>query len=124
MCARETTIQKYFDTWLQKDAQPLEELFDPAVLYRESWGPEYHGIGQLKAWFHDWNQRGRVLRWDIKQFLHDGDRTTVEWLFQAQYDGREETFDGVSLIEWTADNRIGSLKEFGSKLPHMFPYGE
>ena len=37
-------------------------------------------------------------------------------------DGRTEEFDGMSLIEWSRDNRIRSLKEFGRNLEHYNPY--
>ena len=33
-------------------------------------------------------------------------------------------FDGVSIIEFTDDNRIKSVKEFESKKEHIYPYGK
>lgn len=36
--------------------------------------------------------------------------------------GNIEEFDGMSLIVWTADNKIKSLKEFGCNLNNYNPY--
>ena len=33
-----------------------------------------------------------------------------------------EEFDGISLVEWTKDNKIKSLKEFGCNLNNYNPY--
>ena len=41
----------------------------------------------------------------------------VEWYFKNQMnDGKVEVFDGVSLIEWTSDDKILFLKEFGCNI--------
>ena len=37
-------------------------------------------------------------------------------------DGSIEEFDGMSLIEWTSDNKIKLLKEFGCNLNNYNPY--
>ena len=36
--------------------------------------------------------------------------------------GSIEEFDGISLIEWTEDNKIKSLKEYGCNLNNYNPY--
>ena len=60
--------------------------------------------------------RGRVIAQVIKQFFHKGNQTAVEWYFKNAMDtGDIEEFNGVSLIEWSAENKIQSLSEFGSK---------
>ena len=38
--------------------------------------------------------------------------------------GKVEEFDGISLIVWTADNKIKSLKEFGCNCNNYNPYKE
>lgn len=63
------------------------------------------------------------LKWDIKQFFHKEDQTIVEWYFKNQMkNGKIEAFDGVSLIEWTSNNKILSLKEFGCNINNYDPY--
>ena len=67
--------------------------------------------------------RGTVLQWDIKQFFHKENQTMVEWYFKNQMnDGKVEVFDGVSLIEWTSDDKILFLKEFGCNINNYDPY--
>lgn len=124
MKQREETIKAYFRCWLENDPAVLEKVFSEAVVYSECYGPEYRGLGQIKQWFSDWNQRGRVLEWRVKGFLHQENRTAVEWYFRCDYDGEEGGFDGVSLIDFDENEKIVSLKEFQSKAEHEFPYGE
>ena len=46
-----------------------------------------------------------------------------EWYFKCQMeDERTDAFDGVSLIEWTDDDRIRLLKEFGCNINNYDPY--
>ena len=46
----------------------------------------------------------------------------VEWHFSCiDLDGVHE-FDGISLIEWSPNSLIKSLKEFGSSLPKYDPF--
>ena len=122
MNIREQIIKKYFKSWLDNNCSVLKDIFDSNVSYSECYGPEYHGIDTVATWFKEWNKRGKVLAWDIKQFIHQGNITVVEWYFKCRYDGEIEEFDGVSLIEFNDNNYIVSLKEFQSKIPHYYPY--
>jgi hypothetical protein len=122
MSIREQIIIDYFDAWLIKESRSLERFFTTETIYSECYGPEYKGFEQIKQWFIDWNKRGTVEQWDIKQFVHQKDMTVVEWYFRCEYDGENGEFDGVSLIQFDQDNHIISSKEFQSKIPHNFPY--
>lgn len=111
---REEVIKLWFDMWLQKADLGILDIFADNALYVESWGPEYKGSEKIKHWFDEWNTRGTVLQWNIKQYFHKGNQTVVEWYFKnTMNDGRVEAFDGISLIEWTPDDKICFLKEFG-----------
>ena len=67
--------------------------------------------------------RGSVIACDIKQFFHKENQTIVEWYFKNVMDnGDIEEFDGISLIEWSAEDQIKSLKEFGCNLHNYDPY--
>ena len=47
----------------------------------------------------------------------------MEWYFKNEMNnGSIEEFDGISLVEWTKDNKIKSLKEFGCNLNNYNPY--
>ena len=123
MNEREKIIRLWFDMWLQKKDLGISEMFADNSVYIESWGPEYHGSEKIKLWFDEWNTRGTVLQWDIKQFFHKENKTIVEWYFKNQLkNGTVEAFDGVSLIEWTNDNKILFLKEFGCNINNYDPY--
>ena len=125
MDKREQAVQRWFDMWLHAQDEGITELFAPDCVYTESWGPEYHGAAQVKHWFDEWNTRGRVLVWEIKQFLHRDDRTAVEWYFKNRMqDGRVEEFDGISLIRWAVDGKIAALKEFGCNTHTYDPYAD
>ncbi len=119
---REETVKAYFRCWVENDPAVLDAVFAEKIVYSECYGPEYRGLGQVKQWFSDWNQKGRVLEWRIKSFLHEENKTAVEWYFRCDYDGEEGGFDGVSLIEFDNAGKIVSLKEFQSKAEHIFPY--
>ena len=92
-------------------------------IYTESWSPKYNNRQVVKHWFNEWNTRGKVMEWKIKQFFHKDNQTVVEWYFKNEMNnGNIEEFDGMSLIVWTADNKIKSLKEFGCNLNSYNPY--
>ena len=123
MDEREKAVRLWFDMWLQKKDLGISELFSADAVYIESWGPQYDGAEKIQHWFEEWNTRGTVLQWEIKQFFHKGNQTVVEWYFKnAMNNGGVEAFDGVSLIRWTDGNRICFLQEFGCNEHRYDPY--
>jgi hypothetical protein len=123
MLDRKEMIKEYFNSWVENDASILTDLFDAEVIYSECYGPEYHGIGQILIWFEDWHKKGRVMDWNIKQFIIESDTIAVEWYFQCEYESNIDGFDGVSIITFSDENKITSIKEFQSKAQHDYPYG-
>lgn len=120
---RERIIRLWFEMWLAKKDLGISDIFSSNAIYIESWGPEYHGVQKIALWFEEWNMRGTVLQWDIKQFFHKDNQTIVEWYFKNQMNGgKAEAFDGISLIEWTSDDQIALLKEFGCNENRYDPY--
>ena len=120
---REQRIRLWFDMWLQARDLGMEEIFAPDCVYVESWGPRYVGRDKVAHWFQEWNTRGRVVRWDIRQFFNKGDQTIVEWSFRNEMnDGRVEEFDGLSLVQWDEAGRIAFLREFGCNTRNYDPY--
>ena len=113
---REAVIRQWFDMWLRQEDLGIDGMFAEDVCYIESWGPQYEGRAAVRHWFREWNARGKVLVWEIKGYFHREDRTVVEWYF------RNQQFDGLSLVEWTPDNKIRALKEFGCNLDRYDPY--
>ena len=123
MQEREEAVRRWFSMWLHQTDTGICGLFTEDCEYIESWGPRYVGSREIAHWFQEWNNRGRVIRWDIQDFLHCGSQTAVTWHFEDRMaDGASENFDGVSLIRWTDENTICFLKEYGCRLPHYDPY--
>ena len=122
---RENKIRQWFSMWLRKQDTGIEELFAPDAVYIESWGPEYHGRWKIKLWFDEWNGRGTVERWDIRQYFHKENQTVVEWAFRcAMTDGTIQSFDGLSLIRWNEAGQICFLQEFGCNENRYDPYAQ
>ena len=120
---QENKIQQWFSMWLDRKDTGIEYLFAPDAVYIESWGPAYHGNGKIKLWFDEWNTRGTVERWDIRQYFHKGAQTVVEWSFRCTMtDGTVQSFDGLSLIRWNAAGQICFLQEFGCNENRYDPY--
>ena len=123
MNEREKIIRLWFDMWLYQKDMGIDDIFVEDVLYTESWCPQYSNRKTVKHWFQEWNTRGKVVVWEIKQFFHKGNQTIVEWYFKNKMDaGNVEAFDGMSLIEWTPDGKIALLKEFGCNENRYDPY--
>ena len=122
---RESKIRQWFSMWLCKQDTGSEELFAQDAVYIESWGPEYRGSGKIKLWFDEWNSRGTVERWNIRQYFHKGDQTVVEWAFRCvMAGGTIQSFDGLSLIRWNEAGQICFLQEFGCNENRYDPYAQ
>ena len=122
---RESKIRQWFSMWLDKQDTGIEELFAPDAVYIESWGPEYHGSVKIKLWFDEWNSRGTVERWNIRQYFHKGDQTVVEWAFRCvMAGGTIQSFDGLSLIRRNEAGQICFLQEFGCNENRYDPYAQ
>lgn len=120
---KERIIQLWFHMWCEKNNFGIKDIFSDDAVYIESWGPEYHGVEKIKLWFDEWNTRGTVLQWDIKQFFHKNNQTVVEWYLRNKMnDGTVEAFDGMTLIQWNDHNKICLLKEFGCNENRYDPY--
>lgn len=78
---REKIIKLWFDMWLQQKDLGIDNIFTEDVTYIESWSPKYENRKTVKHWFNEWNSRGKVLAWDIKQYFHKDTQTIVEWAF-------------------------------------------
>lgn len=117
-------MEMYFRCWLAKDGSNLTDIFADDIVYSECYGPEYVGIQQVIKWFREWNSKGSVLQWDIKDVIEQGNKVTVEWYFKCEYEGNTDGFDGVTIAKFDNNRKIYELKEFQSKAEHYYPYSE
>ncbi|MBE5801942.1 MAG: nuclear transport factor 2 family protein [Clostridiales bacterium] len=117
-------IQKYFQAWIEVDLRTVKEIFSDDIIYSECYGPEYHGLPQMIQWFEEWNNKGRVLEWTIKQTIEHNKTIIAEWYFKCNYEGNTDGFDGVTIADFDNNGKIVFLREFQSKAEHYYPYGE
>ena len=68
MNEREKIIHLWFEMWLTKQDLGIDNIFAEDVIYTESWSPKYNNRQIVKHWFQEWNTRGKVVAWEIKQF--------------------------------------------------------
>ena len=120
---KEKALRRWFAMWLKGKDTGISRLFAPQAVYTGSWGPQYRGADKIKHWFDEWNTRGKVLQWDIKQFFHQGSQTAVQWYFKNRLqNGQSEEFEGISLIVWNKRGQIMSLTEYGCNIHRYDPY--
>ena len=67
MNEREKTIRLWFEMWLNQQDMGIDDIFTEDVIYTESWSPQYNNRKTVKHWFQEWNTRGKVVIWEIKQ---------------------------------------------------------
>ena len=119
---REELIKQYFQMWIDKNREGFDEIIHKKVFYSESFGPEYHGLSQVKQWFDEWILKGTVLEWTINRYIEKDNLSIVEWYFACESNDSVDALNGVSLIEWREDNKMLSVREFQSKAMHYMPY--
>jgi len=116
------TIRKYYDLWIAANRTGMEDLIAEEIIYTESYGPQHHGISEIIKWFDDWNQKARVICWDIINWIEQDNLCIVEWFFQFEIDGKEIMSDGASIVEFDTNNKIVNMREFQSTHEHYYPY--
>ena len=124
MNERERIIHLWFEMWLTKQDLGIDNIFAEDVIYTESWSPKYNNRQNRKTLVsgmeYSWQSRclGNSNKFSTKEIqrLWSGNfkNEMNEWSI--------EEFDGISLVEWTKDNKIKSLKEFGCNLNNYNPY--
>ena len=119
---KETALKAYFNMWVQRDFSALDTLFATDIFYSECYGPEYLGLHEIHQWVDTMLQKQTVLEWTIKRFIHENNSSAVEWFFKERQDNVVHGFDGVSIVEFQADGKILSIREFESKAEHTTPY--
>ena len=119
---KENAIHTYFNMWVKRDFSSLDAIFEPDVYYSECYGPEYYGLSEIHLWIDAMLQKQKVLDWSIKQFIHAGNTVVVEWFFKEEQNGILNSFDGVSIMDFSDNGKISAIKEFESKAKHIAPY--
>lgn len=122
MC-NEKLIRQYYQAWISKDINLMKSVFSENCSYYECFGEEYHGEDQILQWFRDWNRKGTITEWSIKQTFLSGDYTIVESFFKCIVD-KEFSCDAISVIHFNENGLIDEVREYWSRNEHHCPYEE
>jgi len=115
-------IRRYYDLWITADRLGIEDLIAEDIVYTESYGPQHHGLTEIIKWFDDWTPKAKVIRWDITNYIEQGNTSVIEWLFQFEMNGETHISDGVSIAEFNRSGKISIMKEFQAEHNHYHPY--
>ncbi|WEV68806.1 nuclear transport factor 2 family protein [Bifidobacterium sp. ESL0775] len=125
---RERAISEYFNMWVTRDFDKLDAIFAPDCVYEECNGHIYENRNQMHHWIEDALDDQVVSTWRIANFTHARGREgqpsiTVFWMFAAKNrDGKEDAFDGVSVIEFNRQNKVKRVREYRAKHRRDYPY--
>lgn len=120
--SKEKIIKEYFQSWVNNDISIMEKIFSDNAIYTECYGPKYRSKNQMLKWFKEWQEKGKVVAWLIKNIYEVDKILVVEWNFECIWEEKKSNFDGVSIVEFDENNRIINLREFESKATHYYPY--
>ena len=118
------TIRKYYDLWIAANRAGIEDLLAEDIIYTEAYGPQHHGLSEIIRWFDDWTPKAKVIRWDITNYIEQGNTCVVEWFFQFETNGEEHVADGASIAEFDRNGKISIMKEFQADHDHYYPYAQ
>lgn len=120
--SKEKIIKEYFQSWVNNDISIIDKIFSENAIYTECYGPKYTSKKQILKWFKEWQEKGKVIAWSIKNTYEMDKILVVEWNFECIWEEKLSNFDGVSIVEFGDNNRIINLREFESKSTHYYPY--
>jgi len=121
-------IEGYIQSWREQDLDLCLGTLSPDVVVVECYGPEYHGIDEVRRWFTDWHAgttQGRVTRWEIiGEIVFDEvhGAAAVAWEFECVTEGNVGEFPGASLFEFD-DSKIVRIREYQMEADRYRPYG-
>ena len=96
------------------------DLFAPDATYEEPPAPLLHGRAALLAFFTDFAARHSDVTFTISRAFADADnaRVAAEWRFTytRTEDGAQRVYEGMSILEFTAEGRIASWRGFSALL--------
>ena len=95
-------------------------LFAPDATYEEPPAPILRGRDALLAFFTDFADRHSDVSFTISRAFADASnmRVAAEWRFAytRTEDGTRRVYEGISILEFTADGRIASWRGFSALL--------
>ena len=64
--SKEKIIKEYFQSWGNNDISIIDKIFSENAIYTECYGPKYTSKKQILKWFKEWQEKGKVIAWSIK----------------------------------------------------------
>ncbi len=96
------------------------DLFAPDATYEEPPAPVLRGRDALLAFFTDFANRHSDVSFTISRAFPDasGTRVAAEWRFAytRTEDGTRRVYEGISILEFTAEGLIASWRGFSALL--------
>lgn len=121
----EETFRSYIAAQMADDLEAACAAIADDVVYCESYGPEYRGIGQFRAWFEAGRAAGSTIdAWDIRSVDVVGDKLFAEWHFECTMFGEKTAIDGMSVAEYDVAGKIRAWREYQAVLEHTLPFAE
>lgn len=96
MKIREGKIGCRFEMRLHGRLDGSDGIFAPDCVYVESRGARCDDLLQIMVWFGEWNTRGKVMEWDIKQSFRKDARIIVAWDFTNPMN--DVVVEGVAMV--------------------------
>jgi len=114
------TLRAFGAAITQGEPAIAADLFAPDATYEEPPAPTLRGRDGLLAFFTDFANRHSDVSFTISRAFADADNTHVaaEWRFAytRTEDGTRRAYEGISILEFTADGRIASWRGFSALL--------
>ena len=114
------TLRAFSAAITQGEPTAAADLFAPNATYEESPAPILRGRDALLAFFADFANRHHDVSFTIARAFNDTSNTHVaaEWRFAytRTLDGARRVYEGISILDFTADGRIASWRGFSALL--------
>lgn len=119
----EEVFRNYIRAQVEDDLEGAASTIADDVVYCESYGPEYRGIEQFRAWFASGREAGSTIdEWDIRSVDVAGNRLFAEWRFACTMFGEKTVIDGMNVAEFGEDGKIRAWREYQAVPEHTFPF--
>jgi len=114
------TLRAFGVAITQGEPTAAADLFAPDATYEEPPAPILLGRDSLLAFFTDFAARHRDVSYTISRAFPDASNTrvTAEWRFAytRTEDGARRVYEGISILEFTAEGHIASWRGFSARL--------
>lgn len=106
-------VESYRLAWEQADDESVGELFTEDATYRSNIFEEpHHGRDGVRAYWRQATETQSDISVRMGRPFGEGSRVAVEWWTTMDNEGEPVTLPGCLLLEFDADGRCSSLREY------------